>query len=224
MNKPFSWSFSSLKAFEICPRRYQHYNVLKDVKEPETDQLRDGNRLHKAFENRLRSDEPLPMGMGRFEPMLAKIKAAPGALHLEQKLAFTREFQESAYFGPDVWFRTQIDLTRVSAGGKIASIIDWKTGKVASDTTQLQLMASAAFIHLPALERVRAALVFVNHGGAERAEFVREDLGEIWSEVLPRVRRVERARETDHYLPTPSGLCRKYCAVTSCEFHGKGGQ
>lgn len=217
----FTWSYSVLKNFETCPKRYFHYNLQKDVVEPETDQLRSGNELHSVFEQRIKSNTPLPLGYGHHDGLLAKVIAAPGSTHAEQKLAITSSFTPVGYFGKGVWFRTVIDAAKVN--GSVATIFDWKTGRPGEDITQLQLMSATIFHHAPAIQRVRAALVFVNHDKIERAEFVRSDLTEIWGEILPRVKAVEKARQTTEFPPKPSGLCKKYCAVMSCPFHGRGG-
>lgn len=213
----FAWSYSHLKNFETCPKRYYHYQVRKDIVEPESDQLREGNKLHKVFENRLKG-EALPFGFGHYESILARIAAAPGQTLGEQKLALTAEFKPVAFFGKGVWFRTVIDAGKLQATR--ATIFDWKTGKPAEDLTQLQLMSATLFHHNPTLQRVSAALVFVNHEHVEPAHFTRESLPEIWNEVLPRVRRLQAARQSMEFPPTPSGLCKRYCAVTSCPHHG----
>lgn len=221
-SKPFSWSYSQLKNFETCPKRYYHYNVAKDVVEPESAQLREGNDLHKAFELRLKDGIPLELPYAPHEAMLSRIYQAPGKGFTEQKLAFSSTFQPTTYFGRGVWFRTQIDYAKVVDDK--AAIFDWKTGKPKDDLTQLQLMAAAMFIHMPTLQRVKSALVFVQHEQVERAEFERGDLTEIWGDILPRVKLVERARSTQTYPPKPGGLCKSWCAVTSCPFHGQGGR
>ena len=218
----FSWSYSQLSNYETCAKRYAHYNVLKDVSEPETDAQREGKELHKVFEDYLlgrRTD--LPLGYGPHRAMLDKIKASGGKLYGEQKLAITSSFAPCTYFSkaPAAWFRTIIDIARVD--GPTAAVLDWKTGKVKEDITQLQLMAAALFAHDPGIQRIKSALVFVNQGHIEPAEFVREDLTEIWSEVLPRVKKMERARAQQEYPPKPGGLCKRYCAVTSCPHHGR---
>lgn len=216
----FAWSYSQLKNWETCPKRYFHYNVNKDVVEPETDQLREGNALHKHFENRVKSKTPLPLGYGQYESLLARIIGAPGVIYAEQKLAMTSSFTPVTFFGKGAWFRTVADCTKIN--GDTAAVLDWKTGKPSQDITQLQLMAATIFCHQPEIQRVNAALVFVNHDKVEPAHFVRANLTEIWGDILPRVKLVERARASMEYPPKPSGLCKKYCAVVSCPYHGKG--
>lgn len=216
----FAWSFTHLKNYSTCPKRYYHYQVAKDVHEPETQQLLDGNKLHAAFDQRVASRVPLPMGLASFEPLMAKLAAAPGQIYTEQKLALTSTFMPSPYFGKGVWFRGVLDYTAVNP--PLAVVIDYKTGKPNEEKTQLQLNAALVFHHQPQIMRVRAALMFVHYDEVERAEFVRSDLTEIWGEIIPRVKQIEKARATQEYPPKPSGLCKRYCAVVSCPYHGKG--
>lgn len=215
-----AWSYSQLKNAETCLKRWYHYNVAKDITEPETPQLVEGHALHAHFDARLSKGVPLPLGYGQYEAMLAKVAAAPGVLHTEQKLAITADFKPVAFFGRGVWLRTVIDAVKIN--GDRATVFDWKTGKPNDDETQLKLMAATIFVHQPQVERVRAALVFVGHGQTAPAEYVRGDQAEIWGEILPRVRAMQKARATQEYPPRPSGLCRKYCAVRSCVYQGRG--
>lgn len=215
----FAWSYSQLKNGETCPKRYYHYNVAKDVQEPETEQLREGNALHKAFELRIAKGQALPAVYASFEPLLNRIATAEGKVFAEQKLALTSEFKPTTFFGRGAWFRGVSDATVVN--GHQGSVFDWKTGKPSEDLTQLQLLAATVFAHHPAVQRVKAALVFVNHDHVEPATFTRESLTEIWAEILPRVKWLEKMRATNDYPPKPSGLCRKYCAVSSCPHHGR---
>lgn len=220
-DKPFTWSFSQLKGYETCPRRYYHYNVAKDVVELETSQLAEGNALHEAFHKRISKGVELPLGMTHHEPLLAKIVSAPGETYAEQKLALTEQFTPVGFFGKNVWFRTVIDAAKIN--GDSAIVFDWKTGKPSIDETQMQLVSATMLHHMPKLNSVKAALIFVNYGETERSEYLRSDLPSIWGEVLPRVRKLKQAREDNDFPPKPGGLCRRYCNVVSCEYHGKGG-
>jgi PD-(D/E)XK nuclease superfamily len=216
-----AWSYSQLKNYETCAKRYYHYNVAKDVVEPEGQQLLDGHRLHAAFDARIAKGAKLPLGMGMYEGMLAKFVAAPGETYSEQKLAITADFKPVGFFGKGVWLRTVIDACKITPDGTRASIVDWKDGKVKEDPTQLALMAAVMFVHAPAVQTVRSALFFVNHTQTLPAEYTREDQAEIWGEILPRVRKMARARAEQEFPPKPSGLCKKYCAVVSCPYHGR---
>jgi hypothetical protein len=216
----FSWSYSKLKNFETCPKRHLHYDVLRDVKEPESAPMAEGHAVHKAFELRVKEGKPLPLGMVQHEKLLEKIIDAPGDTYPEQKLALNNEFKPVGWFATTAWFRTVVDLCKVS--GTKATVLDYKTGKPNADLTQLQLLSATIFHYLPAVNRVKAGLLFLNHDHIVPAEFVRDDLPEIWSEILPRVKAVEKAQRDQEFPPKPSGLCVRYCAVVSCPYHGRG--
>ena len=218
--QPFSWSYSRLKNFETCPLRHLSYDIDKSVVEPESDQLRQGNQLHEHFRARIAEGKSLPLGYGQYEPILARLVNTPGAKHTEQKLAITSGFKPAAYFAKTAWFRTILDYVCMRDDG-VAVVVDFKTGKPNADFTQLQLMAATLFHHEPKLQRVRAVLLFVGYDHTERAEYVREDLPEIWGEILPRVKLMQEARAAQAYPPRPSGLCKRYCAVRSCAYCGK---
>jgi hypothetical protein len=216
----FSWTWSKLKNFTTCPRRYYNYEVAKTVKEPESDALRAGNALHAHFDARISKGTPLPLGYGQYEDLCAKLAGAPGVIHTEQKLALTSEFKPTTWFGKDVWLRAIVDYAVVRPN-QTATVLDFKTGRPSDDLTQLQILSATMFHHDTKLQRVKAALMFVGHGQVEQGEFTRASLPEIWSEVLPRVKQLSQARQENNYPPRQSGLCKKDCAVSSCEFHGR---
>jgi hypothetical protein len=45
----------------------------------------------------------------------------------------------------------------------------------------------------------------------------------MWNELSQRVAELERAFKERNYPPSPSGLCRAYCAVHMCRHYGVGG-
>lgn len=216
----FAWSYSRLKNYETCGLRHYHYDVIKDIQEEESGALREGNELHKAFELRVKDGVKLPLPFARHETVLAQLCAEPGETYSEQKLALNRDFQPTGFFSGDVWFRTVIDFCKVR--GAEAFVIDYKSGRIADDETQLALMAATIMHHDAAIAAVQSAFLFVNHGKLVPKAFTRDDLARIWANVLPRVQKLEAAAAADDYQPRPSGLCVKYCGVVSCQFHGTG--
>jgi hypothetical protein len=216
----FTWSFSALSAFSTCPKRFFHYNVIKDIQEPESAALREGSEMHKAFENRVRDGTRLPLPYVQHEPLLTKLIEAPGTTYAEQKLGLTRDFKPAGFFSNNVWFRTVIDFCKVRP--KSAVVIDFKSGKVTEDETQLSLMAATIMHHEPEIAEVKTAFLFANRDTLITRNFQRDDLDTIWGGILPRVAKLEEASKREEYPPKPSGLCVKYCAVTSCPHHGTG--
>ena len=81
-----AWSYSSIKLFDQCPKKYHHLRVLKDVKEQEGEHLVYGNEVHKAAEEYVKSGTPFPEKFGYAKPVLDTLKSFPGDKHCELKL------------------------------------------------------------------------------------------------------------------------------------------
>ena len=218
----FSWSYSKVKNYETCPKRHYHYDIKKDIREAESGMLAAGHQMHEAFEHRVRQNKPLPLGLAQHEPWITKLIEAPGENYGEQKLALTKEFKPTAFFAKGAWFRTVIDFCKLRKDDAI--IVDYKAGKPAEDETQLALMSATIFHYASHIKRIKAALLFANHDQLVPKTYYRSDIPLIWNQILPRVKAVEKAEATQEYPPNPSGLCVRYCGVTSCPYHGIGTQ
>jgi len=53
-------SYSAFKQFDNCPLRYYRQRVLKDIKDEMGEAGLEGDRQHKALENRVAFGTPLP--------------------------------------------------------------------------------------------------------------------------------------------------------------------
>lgn len=220
MNKPVTWSYSALDAFETCPHRYHVTKVTKEVAEPQTEATIWGNKVHRALEHRVTKLTPLPESMVEYEPIAAAVcaKAQGGVIKAEQKMALTRDYRPTTWFGKDVYVRGITDFTIQK--GDTVFIGDWKTGKPTPASGQLKLTAAMTFAHQPYINRIVNAFVWLKTGGVTSAVFTREDIPSIWQEFEPRVRRLEQALADNKFPKRPSGLCRKWCPVSSCEHNG----
>lgn len=218
MGKPFAWSHSALTSYEQCPKKHWHLKINKDVKEVFGDQTNYGLEVHDALEARLKSRRPLPMGMQHMEPMAASIEAAPGTLYTEQQLALNRDFEPTGYFDSDVWVRGKADVAKVLGGRGV--VFDYKTGKRKEEYSQLDLMAALFMHHVPELQNLSAAYIWLKHKDISTKHYTREELPAVWNELLPRVSRLERAVKTDDWPAKQNGLCAKYCPVRSCVHNG----
>jgi hypothetical protein len=219
-SKPFTWSYSALKSFNICPKRYYHYSVAKDITEPVSEHLRVGWDTHKAFELRVKEGRKLPLPLAVHEPFMTLLANAQGAVSTELRLGLTRGFTPTAFFAPDVWYRAVIDYAAVFPGKRRAAIVDYKTGKPSDDLTQLRLGAVALLAHDPDIDRVTAAMFFIGFGTTRMVRLSRDDVTGVWADVLPGVNRLERAHAEDRFEPRPGGLCKRWCSVKSCIYNG----
>lgn len=141
MSKPFAWSYSALTRYESCPKQYYHLNVAKDFKDSYGSEAgNEGDEIHKALFRRVTKGDPLPLPYRQFEKTAAKFADATGEKHGELKLALTREFHPTDFFASDVYIRAIVDFLIVRRSHAI--VVDWKTGKVKPDFTQLSMSAA----------------------------------------------------------------------------------
>lgn len=219
MPKAFSWSFSQLTAYELCPKKFWHVSVAKDVTEPPNEVGEYGQTAHKHFENRLVKGTPLPLDLRHHEPVLEKFWNAKGDGMGEQKLAINKDFQLTGYFDRDVWCRTIIDYCKVS--GSHAIIADWKFGKTKEDDyDQLDLMAACMFIAMPELETITGMYYWAKDKKIDPQKYVRGDCPGIWNNFLPRVEELEYAKKNTNFPATPNFLCKNWCWCKMCPHCG----
>ena len=216
-----AWSFSRMKGFETCPKQYYHVTVRKEFPFQETDATRYGSEFHKAAEEYIRDNTPVPERFSFAVPTLEALKAKPGEKHCELKMGLTEDLQPCGFFDKDVWFRGIVDLAIID--GEKAFVVDYKTGKSAryADTGQLQLMALSLFAHFPEVKCAKGGLLFVVADKFVGADFNASDHNVLWSPWIKKYARLQKAHETGVWNPVPSGLCRKHCPVVECPHNGQ---
>lgn len=135
-------------------------------------------------------------------------------------MAINKYFKPCKWMANDVWCRGVIDIGVV--GSKKAVVMDWKTGKRRPDSDQLELFAGMVFAHYPYIEEVKTGFIWLNSREIDTDEFHRDDRDQIWSNFLPRVKRMQRSHDEDKWMPNPSGLCKNWCPVGNklCEYCG----
>jgi hypothetical protein len=218
--KSFAWSYSRLKNFESCPKRHHHVDILKDVKEEESEALTHGNTLHALAAKRLFAKIALPPGYDSLESWCKRIEGdGRGELLVEQKLAITKEFQPCKWFDKSAWFRGVADVLKIA--GPVGLAIDWKTGKILEDGVQLALMSACVFAHHPAVQKLRTEFVWLAHDATTRVDFARDDMAKMWQGVWPRIEQLEQAHNTQSYPAKPGRLCRNWCPVKQCVHNGE---
>ena len=221
----FVWSYSKLKSFETCPRKFYEQDILKAWPEERSEQLAFGDAVHAAMALSLRTQKPLPLAYASYQPWIDRVNNTPGELLVESecKWACTRELKPTTFFSKTAWARTVCDAVKVDLEEPaVALVVDWKTGKsINVDDVQLTLMALMTFIQFPTVQKVRAVFAWLQEDDETNQVIERKETRDLWAEILPRVSKLQIAMEAEEFPPTPNRLCRRYCPVRTCEFWGK---
>lgn len=227
--KVIPWSYSAMNTFETCPRQYEAKHVTKEVPFVQNEAGKWGDEVHKALENAIKLGRPLPSNMVQYKPFLDAVKRRAeklgGKLIAEQQVAVTRDLKFVSWFTKrtaenPVWFRTKIDATVLCDG--YAEIYDWKTGKKKDDSDQLLLYVLVLFLLYPNIQRVKVGFVWLKEGEVDPpVEYTRDQLPEILEYWEKKYEVLEEAWVLNDFPPKPSGLCKRWCEVTSCPHNGQ---
>jgi CRISPR/Cas system-associated exonuclease Cas4 (RecB family) len=214
-----SHSYSALKQYELCPKRYYHQRITKEVKDSVGEATLYGERVHKHLEDYLKTGAALPDDSVKLQPLCDTFRtsAGDGGFFVEQEYTLNKDLQETGWWDADAWLRFKLDVLVVRDNGT-AIVADWKTGKRRPDFDQLEMFALAVFSFWPAVNKVTSVFVWTKENAMDKETYKREHIDDMWTRLLTRINRVEKSLETDVWPAKPSGLCR-YCPCKDfCEF------
>jgi hypothetical protein len=217
--KPLAHSYSSLKMYENCPKRYYHQRITKEVTDQGGEATIYGERLHKMIEERLRDETPLPDEAKNYAPMVEAVLRGmkpDDAMLIEQEMTLNRNLKPTGWWDEDAWMRSKLDVLILR--GDTAVVLDWKTGKRRPDFNQLELFALQVFTHHKKIKEVSSCFVWLKDQAMDRHTYRRDNIGDLWSNLLNKVSRIERSLHSDDWPAKPSGLCRFCPARHLCEF------
>jgi hypothetical protein len=221
-----AWSYSSIKTFDQCPKKYHHLRILKDFKDEDSTATIYGKELHKAAEDYIKDGTPIPPRFSFVADVLGALQKIEGEKHCEIKMGVAKrngKFVSCDFFAKDVWWRGIADLLIINEEKRTAYLVDYKTSKNAkyADTKQLDLMAGAVFTHYPKIVEIKSALLFVvsNEMVKKKHEYIMQS--SYMNCMEPELNRLEAAIKTNVWNPNSGPLC-KFCPVTSCAHNRKG--
>ena len=213
----FTWSFSSLKEYINCPKKYQEVRILKNYKFIDTPQTIYGKEVHEALELYVRDGKPLAKNYLRFKKMVDTLIAIPGVKYPEYKMALTKKMEQCDFDDDNRWVRGIADLVIVD--GDQAYIIDYKTGSNKyPDTKQLKLMAVMAFVCFPKVNKIKAGLLFCMKNSFVQESYTREDIHKSWKSFQTPLDRLTNSYTFNTWTPNPTPLCG-WCPVETCSHH-----
>jgi hypothetical protein len=218
-----TWSYSSLKTFEQCPKKYYHLRIVKDVKDEGSEATIYGQEVHKAAEEYIKLGTPIPKKFPFLQDICDAFNIIDGEKHCEFKLGVKRTpigYEPCGFFDKDVWWRGVGDLIIIK--DTLAFSVDYKTSKNAkyADMKQLDILAAALFTHFPQVEKIKSALVFVISGEFIHKEHTANMRDSYFSTFDEGLDRLAAAQESGVWNANTGPLC-KFCPVVACEHNRK---
>ena len=220
MAKPLPWSFSALNSFVGCPHRHYEVKVLKNFPDEPGEAAKWGTYVHLCIENFIKDGTPLPDNAKIYAPQ-AGLAISPSInsnmkVLAEQPMALNHKFEPCSW--KDGWVRGIIDLLML--GDTYAWAVDWKLGKVKPDSNQLKLFALMVFHHYPKIQEVYTSFEWLQFNQRTEETYYRAQIPELWNVFLSDLKQYAQAFRTDTWQKRPSGLCKNFCPVTTCEHCG----
>jgi len=214
------WSFSSLKTFQQCPRKYYHTKIAKDVVESDTTATIYGKSAHTVAEEYIRDGVPVPPAFEYMKPTLDILSKLEGEKLCEVRLGLTKDLKACTFNAKNVWWHGIADLVVINEEKQLAHSVDYKTSKSAryADVKQLDLVAAGLFAKFPNIQRVKSALIFVVSKEFVKAEHTRDKMADYVAKPAADVARIEAAIDNGVWNPKQSALCG-FCAVKQCEYN-----
>lgn len=214
----FPLSYSRLTTFENCPLKFDYLHVTKSVKDEGSTHSEYGNRVHEQLEAYGKTGDPSVLGddTRKYARLVDRIRAQPGDKYFELKMAVDANGGPCDWFSEDVWIRAIADVLVVD--GDTAFCLDWKTGKVRDDPTQLQLFACMVMFLYPEVNRVKTAFMWIKHNSSTQAEYTRDQLGSLWGKFERKFLRVQEAVDLGFFEPRPNPLCNWCPARKVCQY------
>ena len=217
------WSYSSLKTFQQCPKKYYHLKIARDVKNEDSTATNYGKDVHKAAEDHVVKGEPIPTKYSYMQPILEALTEIPGTKHAEMELGVRKsgnKYLPCDFNAANHWWHGIADLVIIDGG--LAWLVDYKTSKNArfADTKQLDLLAGALFVNYPEVTEIRAALAFVVSGEFVSKNYYVKHKDEYLETMKPELERLEYALANGVWNTISGPLC-KFCPVKTC-VHNRG--
>lgn len=224
MSTPLPWSHSNLQAFTTCPRQFEAVKVLRLYQDTKNDAALWGDVFHKEAERYIKARDPagpLADNCESYREYLNYFIARPGNTLCEQMLGLDRNLAPCDFYDKSrIWCRGIVDV--LTLNNTVALVDDHKTGKRKKDMQQLIIFALLTFYHFPQIQTAVTTYHWVSEGTKDSETFVRSQIPDLWGEIVPKLDRYMRAFHGGVFQANPSGLCRKYCPVDTCEYYGRG--
>lgn len=225
--KPFSWSYSAINDFFTCPRKYAASRYYFTSPYVESAAMKEGNKIHKYLEDYIRQNTPIPQEYKQYQKyadvLLAAAKKKDLIIVPESEFAINQKMNMTGWFSSDAWGRGKLDVLMLTKDHRKAWIYDWKTGKPKEDRMQLHFFAVFVSWFYPLVREVVCRNIFLKYDNIDGETVHHSDLPKLQADLFGKIERIMAAWNTETFPAQPSGLCKNYCEVYTCEHNGHQG-
>lgn len=199
------WSYSFLSVYDRCARQGQAQYITKELPYVESPEAAHGNFVHKMFEDRINIGKPFPKEYTNYNAYIH-----PAFKVAEAKMGVTRDWKATEFFGKDVWGRGKLDTYIIS--GDNAFLLDWKSGKVREDPTELAVQAVLLKAKHPNLTSIKGSYVWLKEERYGETYELYSMLGRTKDWIEKTMEKVGQGL----FYAQPNALCG-WCALTACK-------
>lgn len=197
-----SLSYSGLKLYETCPRKFKYVYVDK-LPDPSGPAAVRGTKLHNSVERVLkRETEQLDEELAGVKPIFDMWVDK----HAESEVPFALDSAlcPVVFESDSRVFRGIIDV--IITEESTATVIDIKTGKIRDYADQLKAYATALFLCRPDIQEIKTAILFVDHNQLTYGvTYTRTQLEALKLWLLGKLQVV---KSDNVFAPNPSYLCQ----------------
>ena len=126
-----AYSYSAIKEFKNCPRKYYETRILKKWQQEETDAMRYGTDVHEALELHIKEGKPLGPH-SRFQEIANALSKLNGEKLTELEMGLDESLNPCEFLGEHTFIRGIADLVIIDWDKKTASVFDYKTGSAST--------------------------------------------------------------------------------------------
>jgi hypothetical protein len=216
-------TYSFYNQLQQCPHKASHVYVLRTVPYVESPEMKWGNDVHKAMENRIRHGSPLPDTMAVAEPTAANFHRISQMLPVqaEYQLAMTRDGTPCDWTDKGCFFRGKLDLVTMNSIRTYAWMVDWKTGNVREEPFELECGALLLKVNQPSLEQITGEYFWMKTG-QNGLRYTFNNHGNTFERLVKLRTEAEDYLHTGVWPKRKTPLCH-WCPVSTCE-HFTGGK
>lgn len=205
-------SYSRLSTFEQCEAKFDYLYVTKSVRDRGSEATDYGSRVHEVLE--LYGKDTLDMDtltlegkqtVKRWGHIVDSINSKNGDKLFEYQMCVDENLKPVDWFSSDAFIRGIADVLIVD--GDTAYCLDYKTGKVRDNPSQMQLFAMMVFWHFPEVQTVKTSFLWLLHDDATNVVYERRYLTALWDGFKPRIDALIDTVEIGAFKTKPSGLC-----------------